>query len=83
MAGTVEPTAWMGVAPRARIDGVVRTAPPMPNIPASTPEANPRTSVASGDPGEDVVHRVSIAHRRSAPGPHARPVTTGERVVIR
>ncbi len=47
IAGTVEPTAWIGVAPSTRIDGVVMTAPPMPNMPASTPEPNPSTSVAA------------------------------------
>src|SRR4051812_20967645 len=43
IAGTVEPTAWIGEAPSARIVGVVMTAPPMPNIPASTPEQKPMT----------------------------------------
>ena len=35
--GSVEPIASSGVAPSTRIAGVVRTAPPMPNMPDSTP----------------------------------------------
>ena len=36
-----------GWRPSTRIDGVVITAPPMPNMPARTPEPNPSTSVAA------------------------------------
>ncbi len=43
IAGTVEPTAWIGVAPRNRITGVVMIAPPTPRIAARTPEPNPAT----------------------------------------
>ena len=47
MAGTVEPTAAIGDAPRARIIGVVITAPPTPSTAASTPDPNPATSTAN------------------------------------
>lgn len=47
MAGTVEPTASSGVAPSARMPGVVSTAPPTPNMPDRMPERNPTTSTAA------------------------------------
>ena len=45
MDGRVEPIACNAVAPRARIAGVDTTAPPMPNIPDSTPVATPTSTV--------------------------------------
>ena len=47
IAGSVEPTASIGVAPRNRTPGVVRTAPPTPNIPDMIPDANPTATTAS------------------------------------
>ena len=66
MAGTVEPTASMGVAPRARMAGVVTTAPPMPNMPESTPDANPSTTVAA-------LAQLTQSSTREVSGPQAHP----------
>lgn len=44
IAGTVEPTASMGVAPRNRMSGVVMTAPPTPSTDAKMPEQMPATN---------------------------------------
>src|SRR5436190_15217861 len=43
--GSVEPIASSGVAPSTRIAGVVSTAPPMPNMPDSTPLSAPTATV--------------------------------------
>src|SRR6266849_8751826 len=43
--GRVEPIAWSAVAPRARMAGVDMTAPPMPNMPDSTPVTTPTSTV--------------------------------------
>ena len=45
IAGTVEPTAAIGVAPMKRINGVVITAPPTPTSDANTPEKKPTTKM--------------------------------------
>src|SRR5438477_3009263 len=47
MAGSVEPTASIGVAPRSRTPGVDSTAPPTPNMPDRIPDANPAAITAS------------------------------------
>ena len=49
-AGTVEPTAWSGVAPIARTPGVVRTAPPTPATAETMPDMKPRNSAAMAVP---------------------------------
>src|SRR5581483_10635077 len=51
MAGNVEPTASIGVAPSARMPGVVSTAPPTPNMPDRIPDANPTTMTAVATSG--------------------------------
>src|SRR5438067_11090747 len=43
--GRVEPIASSAVAPSTRIAGVVSTAPPIPNIPDSTPLTAPTATV--------------------------------------
>jgi hypothetical protein len=55
MDGRVDPTASSGVAPKARIAGVDTTAPPTPNMPESTPVANPATRVRIVLQGSDTV----------------------------
>src|SRR5438309_11655661 len=47
MAGSVDPTAWIGVAPSSRTPGVDSTAPRTPNMPDRIPDANPAAITAS------------------------------------
>ena len=43
--GSVDPIVVIGPAPSARNDGFEITAPPIPNMPESTPVTNPAATV--------------------------------------
>ena len=53
--GSVEPTAWSGVAPSARTAGVETTAPPIPNMPDK--DAGEHTDEHDADELQRVGHK--------------------------
>ena len=52
--GSVEPTAWSGVAPSARTAGVEITAPPTPNMPDKMPVSTPTSTMPMNCSASDI-----------------------------
>ena len=59
--GSVEPTDSMGEAPSARTDGFEMTAPPIPNMPESTPVPTPAITVSAICTASDTAGEASLA----------------------
>ena len=70
--------AWNVVAPSARIAGVVMTAPPMPNMPDSTPLTKPTATVSDDLDAErqDGGGYSEPDRLRESPGPVRAPTAT-------